>query len=221
MKAIIVGNGPSILMEPMGEIIDSYDVVIRLKHCEQQLKDPEHFGTKIDVLAGSLTIAKSMKQIQAPAYWMLLDSRHDNDQAKRYMDDMVWYYDEDNMQYLPDTSKFWRDRYMSIRHVTPIPLHHPQMKSSRYGDHMGEKHPSQGFQALVYAAELLGCDITLVGCDNLYTGVFNWSITRGPDWQEYPFHRWDIEHDMVPMVAGQYDIDINYLLPDEAPDATH
>lgn len=216
MNAIIVGNGPSILMEEMGPLIDEYDCVIRMKRCSDQLALPQYFGTKTNILAGSLTIAAHLKDIQSELYWILLDSRHDTPEAKQLLADLKEvHYRTRKMEVFPAVAKQWRDSYMELRDSQPVPELHPQMRPSKYCDDRGEKHPSQGFQTLVYAAATGDFDrITLVGFDNLMTGEFTWSVTRGPKWDHYPQHRWDIEYQMLPMIEEEYGIQIGYMLPD-------
>ncbi len=217
MNVIIVGNGPSLLQEEMGKLIDEYDVVIRMKRCSEQLRDfPEYYGTKTDILAGSLTIAAHLKTIPADMYWILLDSRHQTQEAQHLLYDMCEiYYKNLNMEVHPELANQWRELYMAIRDEYPVPEWDKQMKASQYCDERGEKHPSQGFQTLVYAAALLNPErITLVGFDNLMTGEFTWSVTRGPKWDHYPQHRWDIEHIMLPLVEEEYGVEIGYMLPD-------
>ena len=80
---------------------------------------------------------------------------------------------------------------------------------------MGHDHMSAGLHTLIYACKYLNpSNIDLIGCDNLATGQWSWSITRGPDWNQYPDHRWDVEHDMVSMIGRHFNVPINYLLPE-------
>ena len=53
-KVIIVGNSPSILLQEYGELIDSYDVVIRLNRCVTEGFE-KNIGKKIDIWATART----------------------------------------------------------------------------------------------------------------------------------------------------------------------
>ena len=198
MKPIIVGHGPSIMGEEMGKLIDEFDIVIRLKRCQHTLGLPQHFGKKTSVVAGRLTIAGALREIQADAYWVLLDSRHtDTDQT--IIDNVQNIFDKPCIldQGLCNS---WDEIYRSKR------------------DDMGgqgHNHTSQGFKAILYALHFLAIDeLILVGFDNIYSGDFTWSITRGPDWKHYPDHRWDVEHKLLTDLKKTYDIPIGFLLPD-------
>jgi hypothetical protein len=47
---VIVGHGPSVLCG-LGAVIDSHDVVVRLKQGLTKNQPPEHFGTRTDVIS--------------------------------------------------------------------------------------------------------------------------------------------------------------------------
>lgn len=221
MRAIIVGHGPSVLVEPMGHLIDEFDVVIRLKRCQDTLKMPEHYGTKTDIVGGSLNISGQLKGIgDATQYWIFVDSRHEKAHpdtltaAVQYLaSPNVPRGANDNRVVIPNTvildkdlCDTWDAKYRSLR------------------DYLGEKghaHTSQGFKAIVYALEHLKPDeLVLVGFDNVMSGEFTWSITRGPDWTHYPDHNWRTEHELLKQAELAYPkTKIGFLLP-EAQDAT-
>ena len=50
IRVIVVGNGSSVLKYEFGDIIDSYDIVIRVNHCVTKGLE-KHVGKKIDVWA--------------------------------------------------------------------------------------------------------------------------------------------------------------------------
>lgn len=199
MKAIIVGHGPSIMGEEMGSLIDEFDTVIRLKRCQETLKHPENFGSKTDIVAGSLTIAGALRDIDADQYWVFVDSRH------------------------TDTDPILIERTPRIFEPAPCILDKPlcdswdelyRSKRDEMGG-QGHNHTSQGFKAIIYALHYLKPDeLILVGFDNIYTGEFTWSITRGPKWKHYPDHRWDVEHALLEDVKKTYNAKIGFLLPD-------
>jgi hypothetical protein len=53
-KVIIVGNSPSILLQEYGELIDSYDVVIRVNKCVTEGFE-KYIGKKLDIWATTRT----------------------------------------------------------------------------------------------------------------------------------------------------------------------
>ena len=164
------------LWEPMGQIIDTYDKVIRLKRCQDTLKHPDYYGTKTDVIGGSLTIAGQLRGIgNAPEYWVFVDSRHTK-------------FDPVELARVPQM--FGNQRCILDKALCDDWDQRYRDKRDQMGGH-GHNHTSQGFKAIVYALQHMTLDsLTLVGFDNVLTGEFTWSITRGPDWKKYPDHRW-------------------------------
>ena len=198
MKAIIVGHGPSIMGEEMGKLIDEFDIVIRLKRCQHTLDLPQYFGKKTSVVSGSLTIAGAIRDIPAYQYWVFVDSRH-ADTDPSVIENAQTLFDKPCIldKTLCDS---WDEIYRS--------------KRDEMGG-QGHNHTSQGFKAILYALHFLKPDeLILIGFDNIYSGNFTWSITRGPEWKHYPDHRWDVEHALLGNLKQAYDIPIGFLLPD-------
>lgn len=201
MRAIIVGHGPSMLAEPMGSLIDEFDKVIRLKRCQGTLEEPDYYGTKTDIVGGSLTIAGHLRGIgNAKEYWVFLDSRH-TDASPETLAGIPYIFRGYETLMDKDLCNYWDKQYRELRDDMGGP---------------GHDHTSQGFKAIVYACHHLSPDeLVLVGFDNVMTGRFTWSITRGPEWQHYPDHRWDVEHALLEKVQEEYpDTKIGWLLPD-------
>lgn len=202
MKAIIVGHGPSMLVEPMGHLIDEHDKVIRLKRCQDTLTQPDHYGTRTDIVGGSLTIAAHLRGIGgAREYWVFTDSRHE-DTPQDTLASVPFLFRGNECILDDDLCRQWDTRYRALRDEMGGP---------------GHNHTSQGFKAIIYACHHLAPEeLVLVGFDNVMTGRFTWSITRGPEWQHYPDHRWDVEHKLLEQVQSDYpDTQIGWLLPDE------
>lgn len=187
MNLIIIGHGPSMMQNKWGEFIDSHDVVVRLKRQriyssdEKTLLDyPEYFGTKTDIVAGSYNIAKALPK--APKYWIFVDSRH---QDVTNFDDLYEFFDDVYIN--KELCDYWDGVYRGMR---------PEGK--------GHPHTSQGMKAIIYACQFAK-RIDLVGFDNLSTGDFTWSLTRGPD-HTYPDHNWEVEHKLAPIIAKHYGV---------------
>jgi hypothetical protein len=211
MRAVIVGHGPSIFGEKMGVEIDGFDVVIRQKRCQETLKHPDYYGTRTDVVSGSWTIAKGLRGIPANEYWVFLDSRH-NEVTEGQIDAMRAHFEPARCVIDEPLCSTWNEAYRALR--TPYTLGE-QMERKGTSDDRGHTHMSAGLHTLIYACSQYD-EVVLVGCDNLASGKFTWSVTRGPDWQKYPDHRWDIEHKMIPTIANHFDTKIGYLFPEAA-----
>jgi hypothetical protein len=207
---VIVGHGPSLIDKQIGDKIDTFDKVIRLKRCQETLRYPRHYGSKTSAVCGSYTIARALKQIPSPEYWVFLDSRH--------VDITDGELDELRQHFLPahtfidrELCDKWNQIYRDVR--TPYDGPVPQMSLTRTSDPVyGHNHMSAGLHAILYACALYGIDdLHLAGFDNVKTGAFDWSITRGPDWDHYPDHRWDIERNMLGLIAEHYHVKIHFI----------
>ena len=202
MNLLIVGHGPSLLQRNAGAEIDSYDFVVRQKRCQETLAYPEIYGSKKDAVCGSWTIGPQLVHVGADEIWVFLDSRHE----KVPMGE-IWRAQQSlPATILPGLCNRWNETYRSLR--TPPELDPRQKKWSE----LGHPHLSAGFHAIIYAAEIKRPKtITLAGFDNIQTGTFTWSITRGPDWQNYPDHNWPVEHAMLPLVEEEFDVEVKFL----------
>jgi hypothetical protein len=202
MHTVIVGHGPSMLERQAGKEIDSFDFVVRQKRCQETLKHPELYGTRKDAVCGSWTIAPQLVHVEADEIWVFLDSRHD----KVPLGDIWRAQKALPARILPGLCNRWNEAYRALR--TP----YTRPEGQREFDPLGHPHLSAGFHAILYAAEILKPEsITLAGFDNIESGTFTWSVTRGPEYKQYPDHRWDIEHEMLPMVAEQLGVEIKFL----------
>ena len=194
---VIVGHGPSVLRKMAGEEIDKY-FTIRLKRCQGTLKLPRVYGSRIDAVCGSWTIREGLKAIPAKQYWTFVDSRHGNADVSSW-DGYV------NKPLCDRWNQRFRDKRTPYRRVDGTVL----CPSSTEG--LGHNHLSAGFHALLYACELGAEVVRLAGFDNVVSGDFTWSVTRGPEYDKYPDHRWDIEHEMLNDVIEEYGIELCVL----------
>jgi hypothetical protein len=105
----------------------------------------------------------------------------------------------------------WDAIYRARR--TPLPSLPNHIKQHPIASDMrGHRHMSSGLHAVIYACEWLKPErLDLIGFDNVRTGEFTWSITRGQDWKKYPDHRWDVEHKMIPDIAKEYGVEISFI----------
>jgi hypothetical protein len=186
-----------------GKFIDSHDVVIRQKRCSDTLKHPEQFGSKTTYVCGSYTIAPQLPQDMPGAeYWVFMDSRHQEFPPSSY----EWAAENLPCTILKPLCDRWNAKYRAKRK----PFHHNAQM--RRFDELGHPHLSAGFHTILYTCEILRPEaIDLVGFDNIKTGDFTWSITRGPDYVQYPDHCWNIEHDMIAEVEDAYGTRCNFV----------
>lgn len=202
MKVAIVGHGPSLLDEPpKGGLIDQCDCVIRLKRSADLLRRPVLFGSRTTIYAGSLTIFPAMTDYPAKEFWILYDSRHVSIREILIQEMMYEFYERAGKEVLVredrDLCNYW-DR--EFRDLQTNDLHTPEGSEDFY------PHLSQGMKALVLALEWLGPEeVHLFGFDNVAAGKLTWSLTRGPDYKNYPKHNWRAENVFIRILAKRFE----------------
>ncbi len=66
----VVGHGPSIVGKKLGEKIDQFDIVVRLKGCGPLIRDhAEDYGTRVDALCMTTEVPKLVFDVVAGQYW--------------------------------------------------------------------------------------------------------------------------------------------------------
>src|SRR6056300_1585257 len=111
MDVVICGHGPSLLKRKAGELIDSYDFVVRQKRCQDTLRFPEHYGTRKDAVCGSWTIASQLPLIEAGEIWVFLDSRHEKVTVGE-----IWRAQKSlPAKILPGLCSTWNEKYRALR----------------------------------------------------------------------------------------------------------
>lgn len=209
MKAIIVGHGPSLYMTAEGKDIDSYDVVIRLKRSADLLSHPEIFGSRTDIVCASLPLYESIKKHwegRVDTYWLFVDTRTFHVEQQELARVKGHFY-PDKCIIDKGLCLRWVRHYRKKRNGA---LMDPRQEKKMSGnidlsDDQGHLHFSAGMFAIIYAMEYLKPDkLDLIGFDNIYSGSFDWSITRGEDWHQYPDHNWEAEHHMLSDVAEEF-----------------
>lgn len=208
-RVAIVGHGPSMLESRQGALIDQYDIVVRLKRCQDTLRYPELYGTRTDIVCGSYTIARALKGIGgAKQYWVCLDSRHTGVTVSE-RNELIAFFSPATVRIDVELCNYWDEKYRERRDSFTV---HPQMKQGDYSNReLGHNHSSIGTKALIHACHFIKPKaVHLFGFDNLASGRFTWSITRGPQWDGYPDHRWDVENKLVPEIANYFGVDIRF-----------
>lgn len=69
MNICIVGHGPSLKGAGLGEKIDQFDKVIRLKNCYMLLAEPKDFGKRTDVMCSNTEVLYNLHKVEAGEYW--------------------------------------------------------------------------------------------------------------------------------------------------------
>jgi len=182
-----------------GDRIDSHDFVVRQKRCQETLKHPEIYGTRKDAVCGSWTIAQQLPDVGAGEVWVFLDSRHANVSDEEIERAKFARIDRGLCDY-------WNRLYRMRRKPYTKP-------PGVVGDGPeGHPHLSAGFHSIIYAAHFLKPKtIVLAGFDNIQSGSFTWSITRGPEWNRYPDHNWPTEHEMLGDIRKEFGVEVGFL----------
>lgn len=199
MRIAIIGHGPSLLSYPFGKEIDDHDVVVRMK-ASSLLPDkyPHIAGGRTDVVVGSVkAIGHALSAWpDVSRFWAFHDTRTFGQVLGPSVKDI--YTNE-------ALCKKWVGVYREMR-ATPS-LDGSQQRHQSCSDDMGHLHCSAGLFAVLFACHVLSpTEITLYGYDNIRNGGFTWSLTRGPEWDQYPDHNWETEARMLPVLLNAYSL---------------
>lgn len=192
----IVGHGPSLLEHRFGRDIDSADIVVRFKWHQALTEQPERFGQKTDIVCGSNIVAPAL-----PSHWpkveqfiIFTDSRTPEMELSVSRKLIANHFTSESKNALLDKPlcDYWDHEYRELR-----------------GDEDGHDHMSSGMHCLMYIGKYLsGSDVYLYGFDSVLSGIWNWSVTRGPDYENYPDHRFDLERIMLERMTKVYAMNI-------------
>lgn len=201
MRCAIVGHGPSLLRGERGKEIDSYDCVIRLKRSWQLLKYPLHYGSRVDIALGSLKTMPAMAEgWPGVRLWAFQDTRTEDwppETWTRY-----------GAECSPLLCRHLIERYRAIR--GRMVLDDAQTTKGALSDDHGHLHPSAGMFSIAMAMhDMQLSELALFGFDSLVSGVFDWSVTRGPDYREYPDHNWQAEARLLRELATEHGMDLD------------
>lgn len=202
MKIAIVGHGPSLQSAGLGPIIDSHDIVIRQKAIAHNLvcTYPKDFGKKTSIICGSYTIRESLFWDVNAKIWVFVDSRHSDINIPA----------DNRFIILKDVCNYWNNIYRSLR--TNNYIRHKKMTIHKTSSDVGHNHMSCGLHTIIYACEILKPKkLTLFGFDNIKSGAFTWSLTRGESWDQYPDHRWDVEQTLVKNISDKYNVELDFV----------
>lgn len=202
MKTVaIVGHGPSMLKMNAGKMIDEADTVIRFKWHRELTQKPEVFGSKTDIVCCSLRVAPAVQNHwpDVDRFFIFSDTRTQDITHKELRSLMNRFGDKTAVVDKP-LCDYWDARYRELRDEAGEP---------------GHDHTSAGTHCLFYVGKYLApCKVVLYGFDSVVTGVWDWSITRGPDYKDYPDHRFDVENRMLQDLSDVYQMVITACMPE-------
>jgi len=206
MEVIIVGHGPSLLHKKYGSYIDSFDCVIRQKanSIKYVKENPEQYGSKTNVIGGSTAQYKTISNIPNVQCWVYIDSRRNpkEDYDSRYNSETV----KCNQQLCHHWNQIFRDMRTNdwSRNSQEAQVHSDPV--------LGHNHMSSGTHTILYACHYIQpSKIHLLGYDNVRSGKFGWSVTRGKDWKNYGDHRYDVEQKMLPLFEKEFNTKIVFV----------
>lgn len=202
MQACIVGHGPSMLTKQQGFKINQHDKVVRLKDSKNLVLRPEYFGSKTDIVCGSLVVGARLTGEWSDEYWLFVDTRTAHIPQSE-LDEVIKKFLPNQCHIDRYTCLYWVEQYKRIRNK--IKLDRRQELKGPLSDEKGHLHCSAGMFSIIYALSHLKPDeLVLYGFDNIYNGTFNWSVTRGMEWRKYPDHNWQAESRMIYDVCKHY-----------------
>ena len=202
-RLAIVGHGPSMLSGENGSRIDECEVM-RLKRSSHLLKDPIHYGSKTDYVTCSFTIGDQIQGDWPQVKWFFLftDTRNQG-LTKQSIEHTRALLKPAEACVDPALCNYWIMAYRENRLCQNLDAR--QETKGPLSDEYGHLHPSAGFFSILYSMVYLKPSmIELFGFDSLTSGKFDWSVTRGEDWRNYPDHNWSTEHKLLPWLAKIY-----------------
>lgn len=192
----VVGHGPSLAGRQLGSEIDRADLVVRMKWHRDLTSRPEIFGSRTDIAASSFTVAKRLPELWPDVTQFIVahDSRTYSVSAEQENAVLAIFQKNKAFSLWMDKALclFWDGIYRGL--------------ASRDD----EPHTSSGFHVLMFLGKYFpSSKVRLYGFDSMLSGNWTWSLTRGPDWEKYPKHRFDIEKQMLGMLRAAYDIEFS------------
>ena len=195
----------------MGSKIDAHDSVMRLKHSVHLLQRPAHYGSKTDHVLASYTVGAQILETwpDCPSFFLFTDTRTEN-MTKDDLVIMAKRFGERQITIDHNLCQYWVQAYRQNRCACKMDSR--QEQKAALSDDLGHRHPSAGFFSIVYMLTYLKPDaVTLYGFDSLLSGVFDWSVTRGENWSQYPDHNWNTESRLFPFLCGVYGYNASIL----------
>lgn len=206
----IVGHGPSMKSASLGAEIDAHDEVMRLKRSSHLLKDRKNYGRKVTHVCGSFVVGLALQEDwpQCKSFYLFTDSRNE-DVDQKTISLVANSFNSSRCLVSHSLCQYWSQMYRGNRIDADWDAR--QESKGAISDELGHKHPSCGFFSIVYALHDLAPEkITLYGFDSLTSGKFDYSVTRGEHWQQYPDHNWATESKLLPVLAMYYGYSYSY-----------
>ena len=194
-RIAVVGHGPSLTTRAYGRSIDNHDLVVRMKWHAQLTDHPEIWGTKTDIVCGSLGISEKLPSLWPDVVkWIVFTDSRTNGYSEAEIERKMLKISHGKVMVDHKLCKYWDAKYRTKCGIND------------------EQHTSSGFHALIYLAKYYSpCVLDLYGFDSMSTKKWRYSVTRGPDWDRYPNHRFDIENAMLDELCLLYNIRIQFF----------
>lgn len=203
MRVVIVGHGPSLKGAGRGAEIDSYDKVCRMKIGHKLSREfPADYGKRMDYLCSILKTWMHYWTLKLEEYW-----GYQNFPGQDVKLEMVKeHFGKTKVRLESEAVDHWLGVYRELADVRMDHTRRDGMRAKE-GD---EPWMSTGMGAIVIAcAGHRPEKIALAGFDNTIASQRDGykSMIR-PEGHVYPPHAWDIENQMIPMVAEHYGVEI-------------
>ena len=206
MEAIIIGHGPSLLNKQYGSYIDSFEYVIRQKAnaITYTKENPEHYGSKTYAIGGSTGQYNAISKLNNVQCWVFIDSRRNPE------DDYDNRFNSETVKCNQALCHRWNQVFRDMR--TDDWTRNEQEAQAHSDPKLGHNHMSSGTHTLLYTCHYLRpSKIYLLGYDNVRSGTFGWSVTRGEHFKNYGDHRYDVEQKMLPLFEKEFNTKIEFV----------
>ena len=197
-----MGHGPSLKGLRLGLLIDAHERVCRLKQgFRRREENPEDYGRKMNFICSSLKTWNGYWKVKYDEYWGYVMYPGPEKKLKEIRE----HYGSTRIRIELRDVQNWLKAYESMADIAD-----PPRPMSREGD---EPWFSTGMGAIVIACAGYRPErLVLAGFDNVLSGERDGfkSVLRDST-HKYPPHAWNVEKEMVPLIADYYGVEIVHL----------
>ena len=185
-SVIIVGHGPSLIGAGLGSRIDSYPIVVRMKHCMKLLENQKDFGKRTDYMCSSTEVMVNMLPVKAKEYWCYPKRGRWNKSLEEQM--KVPYVIP--LELCEKWNVWFRSQKTSREHEIP--------------------NYSTGMAAIIIALDRLKPNkLILAGFDSMLNPKVPYTSTLSDrSYKNQIGHDWEIENRMLKLLSEEYHCEI-------------